>query len=229
VRLKDIVEAKKYSYILTFHGIGTPERCLEKGEANFWVNPSLFEAILDAVGYRPDVQVTFDDSNSSDFRIAFPALIRRRMQAAFFVVSGRIGIPGFLTAEQIRELVRSGMTIGSHGTQHRHWARLSPPELRDELNASRTALESLIDQAVREAACPFGSYNRRVLQGLHAAGYAKVYTSDDGPALRGDWVLARNTIESRHNLQHVENLVQSAPKALFAFSRKLKQTLKRLR
>lgn len=223
------MQEKKYRYILTFHGIGTPERCLEKGEANFWVDPSFFEAVLDAVRCRPEVQITFDDSNSSDFYIAFPALISRRMQAAFFVVSGRINLPGFLTAEQIRELARGGMTIGSHGTQHRRWTRLRPAELRNELNASRATLERLIDHAVCEAACPFGNYNRRVLLGLRAAGYSKVYTSDDGPAFPDDWILTRNTIECGHDLRHVENVVLSAPNALSAFSRRLKQALKRLR
>ena len=47
---------------------------------------------------------------------------------------------------------------------------------------------------VIEAACPFGSYDRRVLGELRRAGYRKVYTSDRGPAGRGDWLQPRNTV-----------------------------------
>ena len=46
-----------------------------------------------------------------------------------------------------------------------------------------------------EAACPFGSYDRRVLRALRRTGYRHVYTSDRGLARRGDWLQARNTVQ----------------------------------
>jgi peptidoglycan/xylan/chitin deacetylase (PgdA/CDA1 family) len=151
------------------------------------------------------------------------------LSASFFVVSKRIGSPGFLTAEQTRELARAGMEIGSHGTRHRRWAELNASDLHEELSASRDELETVLGREVREAACPFGSYNRRVLRGLRSAGYSRVYTSDQGPARRNEWVSARNTIVRSHTLRYVQNIIESKPRGTAAFLRMLKLTVKRWR
>jgi peptidoglycan/xylan/chitin deacetylase (PgdA/CDA1 family) len=223
---ENVVKGKSTIYILTFHGLGNPERDLPEGEGNFWLDKSFFEAILDRVKERPDVRITFDDSNSSDFRIALPALSRRRLRAAFFVVSERIDQPGFLTSEEVRTLANSGMAIGSHGKRHRRWAWLNPGELYEELNESRAKLESLLGQKVREAACPFGSYNRAVFRGLRAAGYEGVYTSDGGPSRVGEWVSARNTIVRSHTLRDVQRIIDSKQSGLVSMIRMSKFALK---
>jgi peptidoglycan/xylan/chitin deacetylase (PgdA/CDA1 family) len=167
--------------ILTFHGLGNPERDLPEKEGPYWLPTSFFKAILDRVKERPNVRITFDDANSSDFKIALPELLKRKLQATFFLISGRIGQPGFLTTEQILALAHSGMVIGSHGTHHRRWTQLSAGDLYEELNSSRSKLESIVERTVQKVSCPFGNYNRKVLQSLRAAGYTQVYTSDHGP------------------------------------------------
>ena len=220
---------KKPIYIFTFHGLGTPEGQLADGEEDYWLDPSFFEAILDRVKDREDVYITFDDCNSSDFHIALPLLTKRNLGAAFFVVSDRIDLDGFMTSEQVRELVRAGMTIGSHGTRHRRWATLRAADLNEELHASRSTLESVVRQTVSEAACPFGSYNRRVLLALRAAGYTRVYTSDQGPADEHEWLSARNTIVRSHTMRYVEAVLESPPRRVRGLLRTLKLTLKRLR
>jgi peptidoglycan/xylan/chitin deacetylase (PgdA/CDA1 family) len=215
--------------ILTFHGLGSPERPLPDGEERYWLAPSFFEGILDRVRHRPDVLITFDDSNSSDITIALPALVKRQMRAVFFIVSERMGLPGFLSVEQVQELAQAGMAVGSHGTKHRPWTQLGGEELDEELRVSRRRLEQVVDKTVGEAACPFGSYNRRVLNRLRAAGYHKVYTSDQGLARQDDWVAARNTIMRNYSLQQVESMIQPRPRGVPAFLRMLKRTVKRLK
>jgi peptidoglycan/xylan/chitin deacetylase (PgdA/CDA1 family) len=223
------MKGDKVIYILTFHGLGIPERALPDGEENYWLDPSFFEAILDRVQGRPDVRITFDDSNSSDFVIALPALVQRKLQATFFMVSERIDQPGFVTTQQLRTLALSGMSIGSHGAQHRRWAQLDAGELDEELSGSRIKLEAMLGHPVREAACPFGSYNRRVLTGLRKACYERAYTSDQGPAKLGEWLSARNTIVRSHTLRDVESALEFRPHGLAALGRKLKLTLKQWR
>jgi peptidoglycan/xylan/chitin deacetylase (PgdA/CDA1 family) len=221
-----VMKENSATYILTFHGLGHPERALPAGEDRYWLDPSFFEAILDCLKERLDVGITFDDANSSDFKIALPALLKRRLRATFFMVSERIDQPGFVTSDQLRALAHSGMVIGSHGTQHRRWAQLGTTELNDELNVSRNKLEAILGKPVREAACPFGSYNRRVLCGLKAAGYERVYTSDQGPAKNDEWVSARNTIVRNDTLRDVQNVLESTPRGLTALLRISKLTLK---
>ncbi len=175
----------------TFHGIGPQERFLEPGEGTVWVSTERFRSVLDAVKGRPDVRITFDDGNRSDVEIALPALLERGMTATFFVVAGRLGSDAFLTAEDLRALAAAGMRIGSHGMHHRPWREA---DLQEEVVTAKAVLEDALGQPITEAACPFGSYDRRVLKALKRAGYARVYTSDRGSAAPGEWLQARTSI-----------------------------------
>jgi peptidoglycan/xylan/chitin deacetylase (PgdA/CDA1 family) len=222
-------ENPHFIHILTFHGIGMPERDLPEGEDKYWLDQAFFEAILDWIQKREDFQITFDDSNSSDFDIALPALLKRQLKATFFVVSDRIDKPGFLSSREVRMLARSGMVIGSHGTKHRPWASLNPIELHEELKVSKEHIESLIDQTVCLAACPLGSYNRNVLRAARAASYSRVFTSDQGPGQLTDWVVARNTIMRSTSLSDVQKMVQNIPCGLQSLFRSFKLMVKRYR
>jgi peptidoglycan/xylan/chitin deacetylase (PgdA/CDA1 family) len=168
---------------LIFHGIGTPGRNLEPGEAPYWISTDRFERILDQVMALPDpgrIRLSFDDGNASDHDIALPRLLARGLRADFFVLSGRIGQPGSLSADQIRALQTAGMTIGSHGIAHRDWRRLDSSALAAELAVSRKVLEALLAHRVTTAGIPFGGYDARVLRALRQAGYGVAYSSDRG-------------------------------------------------
>jgi peptidoglycan/xylan/chitin deacetylase (PgdA/CDA1 family) len=179
---------------LTFHGIGDPGRSLEPGESGVWVTEERFLAILDSIEGRDDVRITFDDGNASDVEHALPALARRGLTATFFVVAGRLGTPRFLDAGGVRELAAAGMQIGSHGMRHRPWCGLDDATLREEHIDARAILEQILERPVTQAACPFGSYDRRVLRSLRRSGYRHVYTSDRGTAHAHDFLQARNSL-----------------------------------
>lgn len=179
---------------ITFHGIGTPPRELDPGEQDVWVSREQFSALLDRAEGRRDVAIMFDDGNASDLELALPALHDRGLTGTFFVVAGRLGMPGFLSADDVLELARAGMEIGCHGMCHRPWRGLDGAKLHEELVDAKATLEDVLGRAVTRAACPFGAYDRHVLQGLRRAGYAHVYTSDRGKARWNAFLQARNTI-----------------------------------
>ncbi len=187
--------------ILTFHGLGdeTPPDATA-AERKVWVPVEWFDAIVGALPSR-GVTLAFDDGNSSDAEHALEVLTRRGHKARFFVLAERVGSPGYLTERQLGELHEAGMKIGSHGLRHRDWRGCSDGELREELVGSRRALRELLGVEVDEAACPFGSYDRRVLHGLREAGYRKVYTSDGGSARAGAWLSPRNTVHREQTLE----------------------------
>ena len=183
-----------HSVTLTFHGIGDPPRRLDPEEAHVWLAADEFGAVLDWVAARRDVKLTFDDGNASDLERALPELRRRGLTAAFFVVAGRLGAPGFLDPDGVRALADAGMTIGCHGMRHRAWRHLDEHALHEEIVDARNLLEDVVDRPVAEAACPFGSYDRRVLHALRRCGYRRVYTSDRGSSRPEQWLQARNTV-----------------------------------
>jgi peptidoglycan/xylan/chitin deacetylase (PgdA/CDA1 family) len=192
---------------LTFHGVGRTERPLEPDEELVWLDQEQFESVLDSVVGRSDVQITFDDGNASDVEHALPQLRRRELTATFFVVAGRLGAPGFLDERGVRALAAAGMGIGCHGMRHRPWRRLDERALWEEVVEARRLLEQVVERPVTEAACPFGSYDRRVLRFLRGHGYRRAYTSDRGTARPGDWIQARNTVRPGNAAGVVEHVL----------------------
>lgn len=198
--------------ILNFHGLGPLPRGIDAGEADCWLDAPCFEGILDRVMGNERILITFDDGNESDHGIALPALLRRGMKAMFFICSGRVGMPGFLDAPQIRELAAHGMAIGSHGVCHLPWRSLDAGRLQDEVAGSRKRLEDLLGGNVDCAACPFGAYDRRVLRALKNAGYRSVFTSDGGECDPGRWLKPRTTIRRASAPAQLERILAAEPR-----------------
>jgi peptidoglycan/xylan/chitin deacetylase (PgdA/CDA1 family) len=196
--------------IVTFHGLGDPPSAVSDSERKVWIPVDWLQAILDAL--PPDgVRLAFDDSNASDVDHALPALSRRGRRAQFFVLAGELGEPGRLAVEDVSRLLAAGMGIGSHGLHHRNWRAISDEELDRELVESRRELSRIADGEVAEAACPFGSYDRRVLRALREAGYKRAYTSDGGSSSPAGWLAARTTITRDRPLREWLDLVAFGP------------------
>jgi len=217
------------SVILTFHGIGPSPQHVDEKEQCYWLELKQFEGVINIVRKKPHVALTFDDGNISDVEHALPTLIQQGLTAIFFVCTGRLDHPTFLSREQVRQLQGQGMRIGSHGISHRPWRGLPGDELAAELNESRIELENICGEPVLEAACPFGSYDRTVLRALHTAGYRKVYTSDGGWTSDLSYLKARNTIRRSMSLEDVALLTQRKARLLDQVSIRARQVFKRLR
>jgi peptidoglycan/xylan/chitin deacetylase (PgdA/CDA1 family) len=209
---------------LCFHGIGTPQRELEPGEAEFWLEVDQFEEMLAMVRRHPFINITIDDGNASDVTHALPALLEHGLAATFFVVADRINLPGALSSEGIGELVRSGMRIGTHGLAHRPWRRLADQVLEAEMRAARIIAE-VAGGPIQEAACPFGSYDRRVLGALRRHGFTRVYTVDRGRAKQGAWLQPRYTVRRHDTPADLERLAYPGPSSRAG----LRTLIKRLR
>lgn len=179
---------------LCFHGVGAPTRELEPDEEQYWVDPEQFGDLLDAALDLPEVRLTFDDGNSSDIAVALPMLVERGLTAAFFVIAGRLGRPGSLAADDVRDLAEAGMTVGTHGMRHRPWRSLDDDGYREELDEAREQLEAAAAARVDEAACPFGAYDRRTLRALKQRAFRRVYSVDPRPARPDAWFQPRYAI-----------------------------------
>jgi peptidoglycan/xylan/chitin deacetylase (PgdA/CDA1 family) len=214
--------------ILTFHGLGEPPAHVSASERRVWTPVKWLHAVLDALP-AAGVRVTFDDANVSDVEQALPALAERGRTAEFFVLAGELGAPGRLTRADVRRLHGAGMAIGSHGLHHCDWRRASDTELVRELAGSREALSTIIDSDVAEAACPYGSYDRRVLRALRAAGYRRAYTSDGPPSASTQWLWSRTTVTRDRPLADWLALVAAGPARRRAPAAMAKSYLKRIR
>jgi len=141
-----------------------------------------FRAWQQGSGMLPErtVVLTFDDGHASHFELVAPLLVRYRFSGTFFVTTGYIGKPGYLTWEQLRKLRFLGMEIGSHGATHRPLTHLSPTDLADELAMSKRLLEEQLGLPVTALAAPGGFWNGAIARTAQAAGYEAVWISTIG-------------------------------------------------
>jgi peptidoglycan/xylan/chitin deacetylase (PgdA/CDA1 family) len=196
---------------ICFHGIGTPRRELEPGEDIYWVETDRYVQILNEIATWHSAQISFDDGNASDTQIGLPALVERGLSAQFFLLAGRLGMPGSLTVADVRELAKCGMSIGTHGMSHRPWRGMDPATREAELIEARRRLEDAAGSPVTVAACPLGRYDRRLLSDLRRLGYQRVYTSDRHVARRDSWLQPRFSVRRDDTLESLRTAVLSRP------------------
>ncbi|WP_209835502.1 polysaccharide deacetylase family protein [Ruegeria sp. HKCCE3926] len=215
---------------INFHGIGTPKRSLEPGEAPYWLSVGKFERVLDRIAADPDPNrftITFDDSNLSDHDIALPALVTRGLRARFFVLTGRIGQAGSLDADHLRRLQNADMTIGSHGIDHLAWPTLDDAALIRELSESRAQLEMICGCPVVEAGIPFGRYDTRVLRALRDAGYTTAWSSDGGIWRKNAFIRPRTSLREDMSDQDLKAILSGHMPLARRFRRALGMTRRR--
>jgi peptidoglycan/xylan/chitin deacetylase (PgdA/CDA1 family) len=134
-----------------------------------------------SLGPKP-ILITFDDGYRDVFFKASPVLLRLRMRATAYVITGRVsgGDPSFLTWPLLHALERRGIEIGSHTISHADLTALSERQALKELVRSRTALEKALGHPVPWLAYPFGRCNARVERLAARAGYALAVTTQHG-------------------------------------------------
>jgi peptidoglycan/xylan/chitin deacetylase (PgdA/CDA1 family) len=177
---------------LIYHDVVTAARQDECGfpgavAARYKLDPQRFEAHLDAIAATgvtvggiddgSQAALTFDDGGASALDAA-AALERRGWRGHFFITTGRVDTPGFLTATQVRELADRGHTVGSHSHSHpTYMGSLSAPELATEWRSSRQALAEILGAEPDSAAVPGGFLSPAVIAEAARAGYRMLLTS----------------------------------------------------
>lgn len=141
---------------------------------------SVGRALAQPESSRRRVGITFDDGSESDWKTAAPLLERYGFGATFYVVPGLLGRPGYMTEDQLVELMRMGFEIGSHSMTHRYLTDVDTATLRTEVVGSKTRLEDLLGRRVRHFSCPGGRVDRRVREMVEEAGYDSLATSQVG-------------------------------------------------
>lgn len=214
---------------LTLHGVGTPSRDLEPGEASYWLTEEMLKAILDELLKYDNFVITLDDANQSDVKIVLPSLLARNLKAIFFITTGQLEQQGYLGRQDVRTLAAAGMEIGTHGMYHKNWRLLDDNELYAEIIDSKKILEDITSQKIQKAAFPYGSYDRRILRYLRNENFHKVYTSDRGQAKAEWWIQPRNSLRSTDNPQTLATILRQPHPLGESFVMSAKRFIKRWR
>jgi peptidoglycan/xylan/chitin deacetylase (PgdA/CDA1 family) len=116
--------------------------------------------------------ISFDDGWSDQFTYAFPILKKYNYPATFFVFTNVIGRRGFLSWDDLRQLLAAGMTVGDHTRSHPYLTSITNSAvLWDEIYGSKLLLEQQLGVPIYEFAYPFGIYNSTISALVEKAGY----------------------------------------------------------
>jgi peptidoglycan/xylan/chitin deacetylase (PgdA/CDA1 family) len=165
---------------------------------------------------RRGVVLTFDDGYEDFYFHAFPVLADLGHTATVYIVAGHIcgtnawdEKAGFrsrklLTRDQIVEMHRHGIIIGSHSLTHARLTDLGASQLRKEVSESKAILEDLLGDEITTFAYPSGAVNERVRNAVAEAGYRTAFTTSDGV---NDWtdllMLNRTSVGEMHSMQEI--------------------------
>lgn len=185
--------------ILAYHRVGEP-----KGDHVPTVTPENFQEQLEGIARsrytvldlsavvervaqgrpleRRSVVITFDDGYEETCTVAAPLLRRFGFRATVFVTPTEIGLPGFLTWEQLRTAGRDGLAVGSHTMHHAFLPLLSQDQVQHELTESKLTLERQLEHPVTLLSYPVGGYTPTIQDVARTSGYRAACTTNRGTA-----------------------------------------------
>lgn len=169
------------SDIFMFHHVTTaPERELSlmletSAFLRFLDRPRDYAALEEVMAdktYSRKAAITFDDGLADAYTIGYPALKARNIPFTLFVLSRKVGQPGYLSQEMLRELAADPLcTIGVHGTEHRVLTQVGEEERREEIFRSKAELEQMLGKELPIFAYSNGRYDEGILNMVQEAGY----------------------------------------------------------
>jgi peptidoglycan/xylan/chitin deacetylase (PgdA/CDA1 family) len=196
------------------------------GARPYVCTPERFERYLDVIAARgcepatiadvefdgslPRFMLTFDDGGRSAIA-AGDQLSRRGWRGHFFVVTSRIGRPGFLDRDGVRYLRSCGHLIGTHSHTHPDiFPRLTLGEMAEEWAVSRAILEDLLSERCVIASLPGGDLSARVRDSVRGSVFHALFTSE--PWLRprragACWLIGRYAVRAGLRPETFEALV----------------------
>lgn len=194
-------------YIVVAHHISLNPEIIKSGclydteKFNNFVKKTKIIPLLDLFSNRNHSSgcvLTFDDGLADVYSIAFPILLKNNKPFHIFLNNDTIGKPGFLSKEQIKEMLETGLcTLGSHGYTHKDVDTLNEEEFETFLLKSKKEFESEYKQEILSFAYPHGKHTKTCIKKLKKFGYKYAFIVNRTKLhfLKGFYKLPRLKIE----------------------------------
>ena len=118
------------------------------------------------------IAISFDAAWGSERTDELLAILRERdIKATFFLV----GIWVDKYSDKVEDIAREGHEVGNHSTTHPHMSKLSPEQIKKEIETTQHQIEELAgDRAVKLFRPPFGDYDDTLILTCRELGYYPV-------------------------------------------------------
>jgi len=184
--------------ILTYHHVGVPStkwRLNTVNEKSFeyqmnFIKRHGFEVISfnDLVNgikaghlfSRNTVVIQFDDGYEDNYTYAYPILKKYGYPAIVFLISDKIGTPGFLTWHEVKEMENDNFIAGAHTRHHSYLPILSTAEAQEEIAGSKKVIEDNLGHSIDYFCYPSGGFTPEIKKLVMDAGYKAAVTTNRG-------------------------------------------------
>ena len=151
---------------------------LKQGGFNVAPLPEIVAALKGGTPIPPKtVAITVDDAYASALTVGWPRIKAAGYSLTIFVATEPVdhGTHGYLTWDQIRQLVADGVTIGAHSETHAHMAKLTPEQAAAEIAHSNARFQAELGFVPKLFAYPYGEANAETIKAA-----SKVYDAAFG-------------------------------------------------
>ena len=134
------------------------------------------------------VGLSIDDAFVSVYAEAWPRLKAAGFPFTLFVATDPVdrGTFGYMNWDQIREMARAGVTIGSQTASHLHMPKADPARNRDELERSNKRFEEELSLRPLLFAYPYGESSLAVQAVVRKTGFKAAFGQHSGAFGGGD-------------------------------------------
>jgi peptidoglycan/xylan/chitin deacetylase (PgdA/CDA1 family) len=162
---------------------------------------------------KVNILLTFDDGFINNYEIVFPILLEFKISAYFFIISDYVetgDIPLFMhkrylnsdklsefktiNINQMREMLKKGMNIGSHSLFHNEFSKMSVSDSVQNAKQSKQYLEKMLGTSVECFAFPWGFYREEQIEPIKKI-FSRIFTVKHGFNLKQDQILNRNEVD----------------------------------
>jgi len=171
------------------------------------------------------VVITIDDGFKSTYTLAYPILKKYNFSATLFLYTNFIEKNSYsLTWEEIREMNKNNIEIGSHTLSHCNLLRYKENEnydtyitrVKKEIFLSKEILETKIGGKVKFFAYPYGVYSPLIKKLVIQAGYEGILNANNmnNTIYTNPWSLNRQNVFGNTSLNSFVKILNQRPLAV---------------
>lgn len=180
---KKIITSFPSSAVLMIHHVGD-DKLYKRRISSCFVSIDRFIALMDLISEHSGtlsetylqngiIGVSFDDGFEEVYSICYPILKSKNIPFTVFVVEDYIGMPGYLSLDQLISLSHDNLvTIGSHGKSHAILSDMSEDCVYDEIVNSKIHLQKRINASIDLFAYSHGQRNKKAKRLVKVYKYA---------------------------------------------------------
>ena len=157
------------------------------------VNKMQFEEFLrtgEIDSDKPGIMITFDDGYTGNYEVAYPVLEENHMTGYFLCSSDLVGTEGYMSYDNLRELIAHGHVIGDHtATHHRMNETDDDVVLTYEVAGSKKKIEEELEMPI-DIFCWCGGeeehYTKAAYDKITTAEYKYGFMTNSAPVVKGN-------------------------------------------